>query len=117
MFMRWREWLNHFIMEDRGNTGDEAAKKIGYMGATNKALEKAWEDGHYDDQSVPINVLMNHSDCNGEIAIEVCGPLADALEGLLKYMPERGGGAYYEEQATLRFIRGLREAAAANDPV
>ena len=108
--------MNLFIMEERGNAGDKAAMRISHMGATKDALEKAWSDGHYEDQSVPINVLMAHSDCDGEIPAEVCGPLADALEGLLKYMPERG---IYDEQrpATLRFINGLRKAAAANEAV
>lgn len=115
-FMRWRQWLNHFIMEDRAKTGDEAAQKIAHMGATADAIEKAWADGHYDDQTVPINVLMGHSDCDGEIAAEVCGPLADALEKLLDQMPERG---IYDEKrpATLRFINGLRRAAAAGENV
>jgi hypothetical protein len=115
--MRWRQWLNHFIMEDRGNASDEAARKIGYIGATRQAIEQAWADGHYEDQSVPINVLMAHSDCDGEIPAEVCGSLADALEDLLdRHMPQRG---IYDEQrpATERFIRGLRRAAAAGEAV
>ena len=116
-FMRWRQWLNLFIMTERGEAGDEAARKIGYMGATTAALEKAWADGHYKDQSVPINVLMAHSDCDGDIPAEVCEPLADALEALLdRHMPQRG---IYDEQrpATERFIRGLRKAAAAGEAV
>jgi hypothetical protein len=114
-FMRWRQWLNHFIMTERGET-DEAARKISYMGATAEALEKAWANGHYQDQSIPINVLMNHSDCDGDIPAEVCGSLADALKRLLVQMPERG---IYDEQrpATERFIRGLCRAAAANEAV
>lgn len=115
-FMRWRQWLNLFVMIKRAEQGDEAARKISHMGATVEALEKAWMDGHYEDQSVPINVLMGHSDCDGEIAAEVCGPLADALEELLDQMPERG---IYDEKrpATERFIRGLRRAAAAGENV
>lgn len=115
-FMRWRQWLNLFVMTERGKAGDAAAQKIADMGATFEAIEKAWAEGHYDDQSVPLNVLMNHSDCEGEIAAEVCGPLADALEALLSHMPERG---IYDEKrpATERFIRGLRRAADANEPV
>ncbi len=115
-FMRWREWLNLFIMKERGEAGDDAAKQIGYLGATREAIDKAWAEGHYEDQSIPINVLMMHSDCDGEIPADVCGPLADALEGLLRYMPESG---IYDEKrpATLRFIGGLRLAASKNEPV
>lgn len=116
-FMRWRQWLNHFVMDDRGHAGDKAAMLISHMGATVAAIEKAWVDGHYEDQSIPINVLMAHSDCDGEIAAEICEPLADALAALLdRHMPERG---IYDEQrpATMRFINGLRRAAAAGEPV
>jgi len=103
MFMRWRQWLHLFITNDP-------------KGATEEALKAAWEAGRYDDQSVPINVLMNHSDCDGEIPAAVCGPLADALEALLPKMPER---AIYDQMrpATVRFIAGLRLAAAAGEAV
>ena len=115
-FMRWRQWISLFVMTERGKAGDKEAQKIANMGATREAIEKAWADGHYNDQSIPINVLMNHSDCDGEIPAETCGPLADALESFMDQMPERG---IYDEQrpATERFIRGLRKAAAAGEPV
>lgn len=102
-FMRWRQWLHLYI------TGD-------HKGATQEALEAAWENGTYADQSVPINVLMAHSDCDGEIPAAVCGPLADALEALLPKMPESG---IYDHMrpATVRFIAGLRKASAAGEAV
>lgn len=115
-FMRWRCWLNHFIMKDRGLAGDKAALQISYMGATKEAIERAWNEGHYNDQSVPINVLMAHSDCDGDIPAKMCGLLADALEALMPHMPQRG---IYDEQrpATERFINGLRKAVGANEDV
>jgi hypothetical protein len=114
--MRWRQWLSLFVMTDRAKLGDKAAQEISYLGATQEALERAWAEGQYNDQSVPINVLMAHSDCDGEIAADVCGPLADALEALMNHMPARG---IYDEKrpATERFIAGLRKAAAAGESV
>lgn len=115
-FMRWREWLNLFIMRERG-ASDPECKRIADMGATYEAITTAWEEGHYSDQSVPINVLMMHSDCDGEILPEVCGPLADALQSLMdRHMPAR---ALYDEKrpATERFIAGLRKAAEAGEAV
>lgn len=114
--MRWREWLNLFIMQDRA-ASDPEARDIEYMGATKEAINQAWDRGMYADQSVPLNVLMNHSDCDGAIPAEVCGPLADALQDLMeRKMPPR---ALYDEQrpATQRFIDGLRKAAAAGEAV
>jgi len=115
-FARWRQWLNLFVMTKRGQAGDESAKQISYMGAIAEAIDRAWSEGHYEDQSIPINVLMNHSDWDGDIPADVCGPLADALEDLLDQMPERG---IYDEKrpATERFIRGLRRAAEAGEAV
>lgn len=114
-FMRWREFLNWCVMQDR--KADPVCEAVVRMGITGEALVKAWDLGLYTDQSEPINVLMNHSDCDGSIAASVCGPLADALEGLIeRYMPARGT---YDEMrpATERFIAGLRRAAAAGEDV
>lgn len=114
-FTRWREWISLFVMMDRGET-DSEAQAIANMGATREAYIKALEDGHYDDPGVPINVLLGHSDCDGEIRHADCLPLATALEALLVRMPERG---LYDEKrpATLRFVAGLRRAHEAGEDV
>jgi hypothetical protein len=66
-----------------------------------------------------LHELLNHSDCDGQIAAEKCGPLADALEQLLPEMPDGGEpGHVGSYRATTRtFIDGLRRAAAANEPL
>lgn len=81
-----------------------------------RTLDQAWDAGDYLDNSSPINILMNHSDCEGEIPALVCGPLADALLAILNQMPSTG---FYDaaRPATERFIVGLRKAAAANEAV
>lgn len=115
-FMRWRQWLNLFITKERGES-DPVAKEISYKGATREAIIEAWEQEIYADQSVPINVLMAHSDCDGEIPADVAGPLADDLQRIAdKFLPPRGS---YDEMrpATERFIAGLRLAASLNEPV
>lgn len=99
MFMRWRRELHRYVGPDQTRT-----------------LEQAWEAGDYDDQTKPINVLMGHSDCDGEIAAEMCDPLADALQALADKMPPRG--TYDSARPALdRFIAGLRKAQAAGEPV
>jgi hypothetical protein len=60
----------------------------------------------------PLHVLLNHSDCEGEIPAEACEELADALEALLPNLRK----GYWQER-TRRFIKGLRLAAAAGEPV
>lgn len=99
MFMEWRRQLHRYVAPNNTNS-----------------LEEAWEAGDYRDQSKPINVLMNHSDCDGEIPSEVCGPLADALQEVIERMPKRGT---YDQAlpATARFIAGLRKAAEAGEAV
>lgn len=109
-FNRWRAELHVAIQRHRG-TKDP----LGLNGweALFRAPPEAWP---YKDPADPLDVLMSHSDCDGEIPAEMCGPMADALEALLPMWPERG---FYDgaRPATLRFIAGLRRAAAAGEPV
>ena len=63
-------------------------------------------------------VLLAHSDCEGEIQADMCGPLADRLTELLPLLKGDGGGHVSDYQdKTQAFIDGLREAAAAGEPV
>lgn len=67
----------------------------------------------------PLIVLLAHSDCEGEIQVEMLTPLADRLEELLPLLEglEDGGhiGNYVEKTRT--FIDGLRSAAEEGEPV
>ena len=65
----------------------------------------------------PLHKLLFHSDCDGEIAAEDCGPIADSLEKLLPLLPNGGGGGHIDNWRgkTEQFIKGLREAAAENE--
>jgi hypothetical protein len=56
--------------------------------------------------------LLNHSDCDGEIDKDDCGPIADRLTQLL---PALVNLDYGEE--TQKFITGLRVAAANHEAV
>lgn len=86
-----------------------------YIETVREWLPIRWESLKPD----PIHILLNHSDCEGEIAVEDCIPLAERLEEILPLLPEepkwhRGvSGRGRAEQ----FAKGLREAAAAGDPV
>ena len=108
-FMRWRtrlcdlagygNYLDYFTPEERAHRDKDPrpAKPI-----------------PNDD---PLWALLAHSDCDGEIAPELCGPLADRLQELVDTkMPAR---ATYDDirPATERFIKGLREAAAVGEAV
>jgi hypothetical protein len=67
----------------------------------------------------PLIVLLAHSDCEGELQVEVLAALANRLEELLPKLDGLDGGGHigsYREK-TEQFIRGLREAAAAREPV
>ncbi len=69
-------------------------------------------------RSDPLHVLLNHSDCDGSIAWQDCGPLADRLEQLLPLLPKERDGVYVDwTKTTKRFIRGLRRAATAQEDV
>ncbi len=67
----------------------------------------------------PLHILLNHSDCEGEIAAADCTPIADALEALLANLPDEEGGGHIGNwrDTTKRFITGLRLAAQKNENV
>jgi hypothetical protein len=63
----------------------------------------------------PLIALLDHSDCEGEIAAADCAPLADRLEDLLPQVP--GGGVWNWPKLTRQFIDGLRRAAIHGEAV
>lgn len=79
----------------------------GYGGAT------PW---NHDD---PLTALLYHSDCDGSLAVEALGPLADRLEALIPSLPEGGGGGHIHDwrATTMAFVEGLRLAASLGEPV
>lgn len=122
-FMRWREKLAEVA----------GLPPLGLMEAFYKAGE--WDDPFKDmtkaypstaeryTRCLPIkwaalkpdvlHELLYHSDCDGELAAEICGPLADRLEQLIPLMPTKED----RRDKTQTFIDGLRAAAKAGEPV
>lgn len=110
-FMRWRKGLASLVTVRRQSyPGIDLSKTEQYGGNETNLADLL-------DADDPLLMLFCHSDCEGEIAAEDCGPLADALQRLVdRMMPQR---ALYDSlrPATERFIAGLRKAAAAGEAV
>lgn len=104
-FMRWRDKLAEV-------SGIPLRKMQGFCDADEDAVP--WSALKPD----PLHVLLDHSDCDGEIAAKDCGPLADRLEELLPLLDGDGGGhiGSYKEK-TQQFIDGLHLAASLGEPV
>lgn len=135
-FMRWRRrlaqvagiplpFMDGFYCNSFGEPGRPAWAQYAYqhdpdsvfrdaMDADLRFFPIAWESLRPD----PLHVLLNHSDCEGEIAAEDCAPLADRLEELLPLLDGDGGGHIggYREK-TQAFINGLRRAAERGEAV
>jgi len=60
----------------------------------------------------PLHELLCHSDCDGQIAPENCGPIADSLERLIPKMPTPD-----MKDVTKAFVDGLRLAAQKGEPL
>lgn len=59
----------------------------------------------------PLHLLLNHSDCDGELRWQDCGAIADELEKLIPKLTD--WSAYKAEQ----FVKGLRLASANRENV
>lgn len=95
-FRRWREKLSEVA-----GFGD-LSQREGFGGNV------PWPEND------PLVVILDHSDCDGDIHPDDCDPLADALEQILPAMDRAGDGhghlgAY--GAATRKWIAGLRLAA------
>lgn len=103
-FMRWRKKLSEVA-----GYGD-LDKRAGFGG------DLPWPSVEAD----VLVELLHHSDCDGEIHADLCGPLADRLETLLPALKIAGDGqghiGTYEDK-TKQFIVGLRLAASLKEPV
>lgn len=66
-----------------------------------------------------LYALLHHSDCEGELPAEICGPLADRLEQLIPLLPSGDAGGHIGDfrDKTQTFVDGLRLAAKAGEPV
>lgn len=128
-FMRWRETIAQAaglpplqLMEGFYSPPDKGMSIL-YAGPDGAAYLK-----HIDEQlpikwgclkPSPIHILLNHSDCEGEIAHEDCAAIADTLEALLTNLPKGDAGGHIGDfrGKTQSFIDGLRKASTAKENV
>lgn len=66
-----------------------------------------------------LYVLLDHSDCEGELPADVCAPLADRLAELLPLLPNEDDDGHIGDwrEKTQQFIDGLRLAASRGEAV
>ena len=138
-FMRWREKLAEVaglppltLMDGFYNKLDSRSLPSLYHGVNTR--EPAFGPGSkphlsYLDERLPISwdclkpsalhELLYHSDCDGEIAPDRCGPIADELEKLIPLLPAEvaGGHIGHWREKTQQFVDGLRRAAEAGEPL
>lgn len=60
-----------------------------------------------------LTVLLDHSDCDGEIEWKICAALADRLEAVLPHVQDLTASFPYYADKTRTFIDGLRRAHEA----
>lgn len=70
-------------------------------------------------ESDPICYLLHHSDCDGELSWEICGELANRLEGLIPQLSEANYHGHMDnwKNKTMLFVTGLRTAFEAKENV
>ncbi len=66
----------------------------------------------------PIHILLNHSDCDGEIAVDDCIPIAIQLESIIDKLPGADSEYRFDMQELARkFAAGLRQASEDGEAV
>ena len=110
--MRMPATLYHGIDTNRPAYG---AGSEPYMARLDAQLPIRWECL----KPSALHELLYHSDCDGEIPADRCGPIADALEALVPLLPDEvaGGHIGHWREKTMQFVTGLRAAAAAGEPL
>ena len=91
---------------------DYAMNGSALLDELNKALPIRWDVL----LPSPLFVLLHHSDCEGDIAVEDLLPLAGSLETVLENVPESEETAEFRT-LTRRFADGCREAAELGEPL
>lgn len=67
---------------------------------------KSGDDGiSWDTVKDPIKLLLNHSDCDGELTSEECGIIAPRLRELVSKWPDDD----YDKEAALKLAEGMEE--------
>ena len=101
-------------LQDAAERGD-GGRWEKWSAAFRECLPLKWESLKAD----PLHSLLNHSDCEGEIASNECGPLADRLEQLLPMLPTSVDAGHIGDwqETTKQFIAGLRLAASRGEDV
>ena len=140
-FMRWREWLADLagiplrLMEGFcewtiDDSDLEWATSLPFdtrrqciedlFRALRGRTPLKWKGFEHD----PITLLLDHSDCDGEIAWQDAGRIADRIEQLIAGIPDdldalKPARAAYDGNvpAARRWIKGLRDAFAKRENV
>lgn len=95
--------------------GSDTRRQDGYLRDLDSRLPIKWAALRPDPA---LHFLLSHSDCEGEIPANVCGPLADRLTELLPLLTGNLGGHIGDlREKTQTFIDGLRSAAEAGEAV
>lgn len=125
-FARWREKLadvaGYDYVEATGKYGTFHSLCVDWAGAPDPELLGEWGDvvpHRLDGTPDPLLYLLMHSDCEGVLKAEHCGPLADRLEELIELLPDeddRGHIGNWRDK-TQTFIDGLRLASEAGEDV
>ena len=78
------------------------------------------EFSRYKPAAEPLDYLLYHEDCEGDLKRYMLIPLAERLEAVAPFLPDEGGGHLRNggsRARALQFAKGLREAHAAKQIV
>lgn len=86
----------------------------GHYNPGNPIGQRKWGRTPGDFRLIP---LLSHSDCDGEIDVNDCVRIADALEEIASKLPDDTSADGWVRSKALQFAAGCRAAVAAAEPI
>lgn len=69
------------------------------------------------DSQNPLNIFLNHSDCEGAMSAKECGKVAPLLKPIVENLRSENPFGNYDKENGLLLVEAMEECARENKPL
>jgi len=111
----------HYVIDESGQMMVDPATGLTKRKPDHDERFIYWPDD-FTKTNPGLAAFITHSDCDGEIAPDVCALIANEMEAILDRLPKWPDAGHIAARGGMRkvaeiFIAGCRAAASANEPL